>query len=397
MSFGQTAKSSRCCYAYLPMPESLKQTMALRQPFANLLLFAPVTIVLAAVTLVPAFSASLKVDAQPFCAKPLTTPLTPKELEILDGLSAPSNVKRGNVALWPTLYIPVVFHQSLNASAKKSFKSAAKHVNDIGGINLVECDASVVEDKQVDGYMVIAELKIAGCKDQAVACSVGMGFKKKNQLGGLKPANALLAGGRPVGLTLPSAESQAIEDTVAHELMHALGAKHQHQHPAAGDYIEVNFDAKNERAAGNCPMEGGSNSNSVQGLWINRYDPGSIMHYELDKQRQCGIMLKGCKLTKTDVKDIKKVSACKVEEILAEGYPCAYKGSAGTPIKGTKCFRLPTSLRYEERYGSSSYDVNSKNCLSIVDQAWLRAAYSRMDEDKFKLKDRVTAGTCRAF
>jgi hypothetical protein len=83
--------------------------------------------------------------------------------------------------------------------------------------------------------------------------------------------------------------------TIRHEIMHALGAAHEHQHPDSKCKDEFNLDAfrnpplfdpdpaKNEQAIQVNIVEI-TKSYSLDELKIIKYDPKSIMHYRLSAQ-----------------------------------------------------------------------------------------------------------------
>jgi hypothetical protein len=336
-----------------------------------------------------ASSKGINIAAKPFCAKPIAA-LNPEELKVLNGLSAKSNAISGTmVNLWPTRSIPVVFHSSLNNRAKETFNAVAKHLREIGGVALFECDADLVAvDKKIEGYVVVAEKKTAGCSG-ITACSKGLGFLKKTIRNGLNSEDRLLSFGRPIGLILPSNADQAkaTEVEVLHEFLHRLGALHQHQSPFATDFIASGGDKVN------CQSD---NRDMPQAAWTKDYDPGSVMHYHVGRSFDCEIELKGCK--EAQGKFPKVISSCNLDKYLAEGRVCAYKGTGATPIPGDKCFKVPRKLFGPENYGASDYDMgepNGKACLSVLDQAWLRAAYGDKNADAFELNTHVPAGKCR--
>ena len=80
--------------------------------------------------------------------------------------------------------------------------------------------------------------------------------------------------------------------TIRHEIMHALGAAHEHQHPESKCKDEFNLDAfrnpplfdpdpvKNEQAIV-VNIEEITKSYTSEELKIIKYDPKSIMHYKL--------------------------------------------------------------------------------------------------------------------
>jgi hypothetical protein len=331
----------------------------------------------------PAGAGGINPNARNLCAKPFGS-LSSPELNVLGKLIAPENIKNGT-GIWPTRTIPVVFHESLTALAKQTITKALKHVSDIGGIKFMQCAPEVaLSDEKIRQYIIMLPISRALCKPDRDGCAMTGFIDKLKETTSKKDEEKVIIRGLRYGLKPPDDQADAtrIEDVAVHELLHALGAKHQHQNPAAKNYIAIGV-----KDPLNCGTEGDGRP------WMNFYDPGSIMHYDIGTVgwfKRCKITLKGCTV-KPDRGARELLSKCKLEAVIAQGHICAYKAPGAKPILGSRCFQLPSSQFKGGNYGGSDFDLEKKACLSVLDQAWLRANYKDQSEDKFELAAKCTA------
>ncbi|MEQ1955029.1 M12 family metallopeptidase [Mesorhizobium yinganensis] len=283
----------------------------------------------------------------------------------------------GTIQLWDTLTIPYISDPGLSDDLKKRFKQAAKEIYDKTEVRLVSCNQDAIKKKSVRAFMYLGKFSDF-CKEPGAACSKGIGMKLKTGLDKLsKPdeeaEKAFAASGAPMGFK----ESNNVM-VIAHEFLHRLGLAHQHQSPYANKFIKVDQSDKD-----NCAPNGI--------YWLPYYDPASVMHYGL---QECNKMELDCE---SSPKGGNRYNLkCKAIDEQISKYVCLY----GTQSSGNKCFQRPEELLGGPKLGPairySDNKFGQRECLSMLDQAWLLSRYAIVEKDEYGLEKMIADGLCEA-
>lgn len=313
-----------------------------------------------------------------YCAKPWSE-LTPAQKGILDDITktvlTQVALPGSPIQSWETRAIPYYVESSTPADLQARIKNVAKAVADRTLVRLVKCDARVIDEPKVRGFIYFGKHSDICKKDpkepESAACAnIGFQPKKPTKVGDKKKDDPLdeakLSGlGTRIGLKTNNTEGE-----IMHEIIHALGFRHQHQNPFFSRY-------------GSKGVAGRNCADINNGMWIEYYDPASIMHYPLTT---CKVIL-DCEEGKEE-HTWTPLKTCKVDAVIDAGSPCIYGNS-----KGASCFVRPKKVHKV----LPTYDANDfgqHQCMSMLDQALILSRYFPIKKDVWDLKALGDSGVC---
>lgn len=304
-----------------------------------------------------------QVYAQSYCAKEYSS-LSVSERQRLSVLAL--QLRGITLNPWKTRDIPVIIHPSLGSDYQPLIESALRDVSRISGSATAGADEDrsgfkfylcppevVASNGSIKGYLSIVTDKIIrpNCPNGTSCAKVGF-YPAINRS---KPfeTSTMIGLGRLGG-------APASKGTIIHEILHALGARHAHQHPNNDRGRSV---ASTRSTGNNCKI-------LTEGRFSPQYDPASIMHYQLGRWSTCGLKPLGCEVTSRP--GFVLLKECDVEEVVKEGNVCGYSSAAGNPE--TSCFKPPTTADGPVVDGSRNYNPTTfgqEFCVSVLDQVWL--------------------------